>query len=271
MEQFPPEEDDRDEFTANFFETVGWLNEGVFCGYFDPRESDVVWANLDFLKKYCGTPSHPLVAPFLASEITKLYKSNDPFRASRQMPDGAQKAFELPLFPHALAAADRWARDGFASMCTSFLIASKRYKGLNVYDPYSQPRESDVTFALKGDVRVDSETANLLAGFIKVLEHMESSRAFFEYARNRSDVRSDFSSYCQRIGTLNAWRVPLFRDNATRKLEDLFYLLESSLRSSLRDRLMEDWSSIEIPFRNRYSSLIESWSNDHLIAFFELV
>lgn len=270
VNEFPPDQDSRDQFIAAFFEAIGWLTEGVFCSYFDPGEADVLWVNLADLLEFCGSPDQHLVAPSLASEITRMYRSNDPFRASRQMPDGAQKAFELPLFPHALQISDRWANDPMASKCWSFVDGRLSAGWLKIDDPDNPVEPSEVVRALVAEAGSSSKPATLLGGFVHILEHMEVSRSFFDYARSKSARGSDFGSYCQRIGGLNAWRVPILNDAAIRRMDDLYNLLEFALRSSFRHPSQKaDWSSVEAPIRNEFDSLLKSWETDHLIAFLQ--
>src|SRR2546430_8436664 len=86
----------------DIFESVGWLIAGVFCGFFDPHEADVVWVRIAPLLQACGSPFSSSINESLAAAITALEESAEPFRQSQQMPDGPEKQFELPLFSHAL-------------------------------------------------------------------------------------------------------------------------------------------------------------------------
>jgi hypothetical protein len=104
-------------FAAEFFEAVGWLAEGVFCGYFDPHEANVVLVLIAPLKEFCGSPETPLVGSLMAT-IWGVEWSRDPFRQSLQMTDGRQKRFELPLFGYALLFGDRFFTDRLASIST---------------------------------------------------------------------------------------------------------------------------------------------------------
>jgi hypothetical protein len=248
---------------------VGWLIEGVFCGYFNPQEADVLWVNLERLRACCGSPSHPLVAPILASQIKEIYRSADPFHSSRQMPGGAQKEFELPLFPHALHLSDRWVGDSLAAQCSSFLVSTSEER-LFIADPDVPVDPVGVATALVSNEATGSNLEGLLAGFVHMLEHMDESRTFFEFARERSDSKRDFSSYRERIGSLNAWRVPLFYQRAPRKIDDLQSLLEFALRTSMRDgNSRANWSSIEGPLESNLRCLVDSWESDHFISFLE--
>ena len=266
----PSSVESRKQFAVEFFETVGWLNEGVFCGYFSPQDADILWFRLGALKEFCGSPTDDLVAPIIAMEIERLYGTDYPFHAGTLMPDGVQKAFELPLFPHALHLSDRWADDSLAALCSSFLISNER-KGLNIESPDSPVEPPKVALALNTGEPTGSRLEDLLAGFIQVLRQMDESRNFFEHAHGSSHQGIDFDSYRQRIGSLNAWRVPLMQDSARKKIYQLFDLLEFALRASTRELPGGIiWSSFEQPLKSSFQSLIESWEGDHFLSFLEL-
>jgi hypothetical protein len=271
FEALPPASESHTYFIAEFFEIIGWLIEGVFCGYFSPKEADILWVNLVPLREYCGSPWHPLVSPLLSTEIEKLYRSSDPFRVNKQMPDGAQKAFELPLFPHALQLSDRWACDSLTTLCSSFLAATTA-DSINMKNADMTVNPEGVREALVLGRPINSRREDLLAGFVRTLEHMEESKEFFEFARRRSSRKNDFTSYKQRIGGLNAWRVPFLDQLAREKMTDLSNLLEFTLRTSIRNEMKgAGWSSIEQPLRSSYQTLLSSWENDHFMSFLELV
>ena len=260
--------DHLDMFKAEFFEAIGWLVEGVFCGYFAPLEADILWRTMAGLREQVGSPSNSLIGSFLASEIDKVYSSDDPFRESRQMPDGAQKAFELPLFPHALQVSDQWVSDRLARLCCSFIWSSN--KGLEIPSANVPVDPNQVTAALASGAETGSRLEDLLAGFIRILEHMEASKAYFELAKGRASSNSDFDSYRLRIGSLNAWRIPSCEQRAGRRLNDLFDLLEFAIRASLRHaHPAMAWSLIEVPLRKHYVALVENWENDHLMSLLE--
>jgi hypothetical protein len=260
----------RDRFTAEFYEVVGWLNEGVFCGFFNPKEADILWLRLRELKLHCGSPSDDLVVPVVAEEIERLFRTDFPFHASTLMPDGMQKQFELPLFPHVLHLSDRWADDSLAMECTSFLISKER-RGTNIQNPDLPVRPSEVASALNTGELIGSHCEDLLAGFIQMLQHMDESRTLFQNAHNMSHPGIDFDSYRLRIGSLNAWRVPLFQQEAKRKMDQLFDLLEFALRASIKELATGvEWSSVEQPLKSKFQSLMESWETNHLLSSLEL-
>lgn len=105
-------------------ECVGWLAQGVFCGFFDPHEADVTWIRLRplveiSLERFGSTGDGQV------EEIVSLRNSTDPFRQSIQMVDGRQKAFELPFFSHALMLSNFLFSDDLARSCTSLLVGDQ--------------------------------------------------------------------------------------------------------------------------------------------------
>jgi hypothetical protein len=249
----------------DIFESVGWLIEGVFCGFFDSHEADVVWVRIAPLLEACGSPFTPFINESLAAEIIRLQKSGEPFRQTLQMLDGPQKQFELPLFPHALLLANRFASDRLAGICRFVVNSDDAWQELRPSWHSVQP--SVVAKVLEKPDQAVTNVASLAAGYVRILEHMESSGSFFEYARSHSPRQSDFDSYCQRIGSLNAWRVPLSDPKFNRKFAQLPELLEFTIRPSIeRDLPQADWSEFERSFSGHLSSLIQAWESHHLSA-----
>lgn len=117
---------------SDTFEAIGWLIEGVFCGFFDPNEADVLWVRTSPLLGACGSPSRDVISGTLLADLHRLQNSDDPFRRSAQMPDGPQKRLELPLYPHALLLADRLANDPLARICISAIRNNELWERLKV-------------------------------------------------------------------------------------------------------------------------------------------
>jgi hypothetical protein len=255
---------------AEFFESLGWLIEGVFCGFFDPHEADLVWIGLEELRNKCGKPEVRMVTPVLETAITRLLESHDPFRASEQMPDGSQKSFELPLFAHVMHLAERWKYDASSHICTKYL--SGWPIDLDSQAPWDSVDPTGVEMVLVSGQPSSGILESLLAGFISVLEHMEQSRAFFHYAGSRAAKGVDFNSYCERIGGLNVWRVPLFLDRAPRRFDDLMFLFESGIRNDIANSGFSlTWSEIERPLRRYRDALVKAWESNHMRSMFEEV
>jgi len=106
--------------------------------------------------------------------------------------------------------------------------------------------------------------SSLAAGYVRLLGHMEASRSFFQYAKFHSPPKSDFESYCQRIGGLNAWRIPLNDWAASERFKGLPNLLEFALRPEIEQMPQTEWSDFEKLFSRQLSTLIEAWETHHL-------
>jgi len=243
------------------FEAVGWLIEGVFCGFFDPREADVVWIRIASLLEACGSPSAVVGEP-LSGNIVRLFKSSEPFRQANQMTDGPQKQFELPLFQHALLLSDRLAHDSLAGLCSSVLREGERWESLMADWHLAEGKE--VANSLADAKHIGVTPSSLAAGYVRLLGHMEASRSFFQYAKFHSPPKSDFESYCQRIGGLNAWRIPLNDWAASERFKGLPNLLEFALRPEIEQMPQTEWSDFEKLFSRQLSTLIEAWETHHL-------
>jgi hypothetical protein len=246
------------------FEAVGWLIEGVFSGFFDQREADVLWIRIAPLLEACVMPDNVVASESLAAEVSKLQQSSEPFRQSAQMMDGLQKQFELPLFTHALLVANRLATDSLARICSAAVRSPDLWEHLKASWHSVRPSEVEAAMILENEPQVN--VASLVGGYVRILEHMEVSRSFFGYAKFHAPRGSDFESYCQRIGALNAWRVPLNDPGARGRFDELSDLLEFTVRPTIESMPNMQWSDFEISFSAHLSALIDAWEAHHLSA-----
>jgi hypothetical protein len=252
--------------TAQVFEVAGWLIEGVFCGFFDPREADVAWARFRPTVVMHQARAAATMSERLQNQLGLLLSSKDPFPESRQMTEGPQMAFELPLFPQALLLSDRLDLDANANACIEVLYTCSDEKWSHWKESWPSVDGADVVTRLNEPFTRSQDTAGLLAGYLSLLEHMEASRTFFEYAKSRSTRQVDFDSYCQRIGDLNGWRVPLadFRCGRER-FDQLAELLEFAIRRDFKERIPSaQWSDFHGPFQRQVGSLVAAWETHHL-------
>lgn len=250
-----------------FLEALGWLSQGVFCGYFDVQDGNLIWLKLSSWFKRLDLRSVESLAPGLLSELGGLLFDESPFRAEGQMTEGSQRDFELPLFGHALALSNRWHNDKISLDCTSHLLFGRP----KVSDHYwNSADDKPLVETLSGIDTDKSGKVRAIAGFIRTLEHLESSAEFFAFAKAKAGARRsiDLSSYCQRIGGLNLWRVPLHLESGRSRFMDLSYLLEFAIRSALKAEGL-GWSEIDRPYKNRIDSLISAWEADHMVSLLE--
>ena len=246
-------------------EAIGWLIEGVFCGYFKPDDADVVWIRIQ--QATDGHLDEGLAPLGLLEQIRALQRTANPFKEAQQMPHGRQRDFELPLFGHALLLADRFAADVSACRCSVSLTASD-----STFEEMTQSWNSIDASQVVADLCSLEEnigpSASLLAGFIRLLEHMEGGRRFIAHAGKIAEgsYGVDFDAYTERIASLNGWRVPLMRDTAQRRFEKLEMLLRHGLRADpdgaklLKEGLDEGLSQY-------VSTLKESWKVAQLSGF----
>jgi hypothetical protein len=98
---------------------------------------------------------------------------------------------------------------------------------------------------------------------------MEASRSFYDYAKSHSPRKFDFDSYCQRLGGLNAWRIPLYESQFNRRFEELAELLKCTIRPSIERASSEAcWSEFQKSFSQHLSSTVKAWEMHHLSASF---
>jgi hypothetical protein len=255
-------------FIARVFEAAGWLIEGVFCGFFDRRQAEVIWARFRPVVAACKDPEESMVTEFLRSQVAKLMVSSSPFPESAQMTRGPQMMFELPLFSQALLLGDRLATSRLANECTDYLYSASDTGWEQQRASWVSVSAGRVVEKLTEPLRGAQDAASLLAGYLLLLEHMEASRSFFRYARERSTRQTDFDSYCQRIGGLNAWRVPLVDFQRRRRFDQLRDLFEFAIRDAIRKELPSaKWSDVEGALRQQITSLSDTWEAQHSAAF----
>lgn len=172
----------------------------------------------------------------------------------------------MPLFSQALLLSDRLDSDPNAEACIEVLYTCSDEKWSQWKESWPSVETSVVVSQLNEPVSGQPDTAGLLAGYLSVLEHMDASRTFFEYAKSKSTRQVDFDSYCQRIGDLNGWRVPLadFRGSRER-FDQLGELMEFAIRNDFKERIPSaQWSDFHDPFQRHVESLVAAWEAYHL-------
>jgi hypothetical protein len=251
-------------------EAVGWLIEGVFCGFFDAAEADVVWIRLEGVVSGMTFPAHRATAQQV-NQVCALLTSRHPFREALQMTSDRQKRFELPLFPQALLLADRLAADDLATRATGWLWREPQdVADVTAAEPAEPVSPEEVQRVLLREGAGASQAAMLIAGHLRLLEHMQASRALFSYAESRAPHHGgDYESYRERIGGLNAWRVPIFdRENTSR-----FTILSTGARRVLsgaiaKQELDANPDTFEEEFDRHVRGLGEAWEANHLAGLF---
>jgi hypothetical protein len=260
-----PEARSRPLYSGELSEAIGWLIEGVFCGYFKTNDADVAWVRIQ--QATDGHLDDGLAPAGLLAQIRGLQRTANPFNETHQMPDGPQRDFELPLFGHALLLADRFAADVSAYRCSvSLAVSDAAFQEMT--QSWNSIDAAEVVAdlcALEGNI---GPSASLLAGFIRLLEHMEAGRRFMAHAGKigKGSYGVNFDDYTERIASLNGWRVPLMRDSGQRRFENLEALLRLGLRAdpdgakSLEEGLDEGLSQY-------VSALKTSWEAAQLSGF----
>ena len=256
-----------DDWPESLYEAAGWLREAVFCGYFDRHDADFVWIRIKDLVGSFPDVSLSRVSYDLKRSVKALEQASNPFRTAVQMPEGNQRNFEEPLMWYALLLSDRLATDLAASTCTRTILFDDESGWESLMADAASPR--DVWKALGAEAANRTRLVEVLAGYYRVLEHMESSRGFFEYARVRAEsYGADFESYQKRLGALNAWRVPLISDEGRGRYDQLGMRFDEVLiqaASSGPDGVTCEGLESELP--KRRDVLKAAWSEHHFSAF----
>jgi hypothetical protein len=252
-------------YSAELAEAIGWLIEGVFCGYFKPDDADLLWVRLQQVTQ--GQIEEAVAPPRLLEQIRFLQRTSTPFKAAEQMVHGRQRNFELPLFGHALLLADRFAEDSVAVRCTIVLNASvwAFNQQASTWDTIEPAQVVSALIGVSDDIPAG---ARMMAAFIKLLEHMQASQTFIAYARGRANKRYgvDFDAYTERVASLNGWRVPLMRETARRRFEALEQLLINGLRSD-NDGATLLQRGLRTGVHRHVAALKESWELAQLSGF----
>jgi hypothetical protein len=252
---------------ASVYEAAGWLIEGVFCGYFDPGDADVLWVRSRPLVEAAEVPEYPRFMPVVAQGVQKLLGEKLPFAAKDQMTEGAQQDFELPLFPHALMLADQLFGDRLARMCTSVLASDDEATWAQLIEEMGEVDGALVAERIGNPAEAPMDMAAVVAGFLRLLEHMHESQEFLEFARRRVSYGVDFESYLQRIGGLTAWHVPLTDVRARARFQQLTKSTWAILFVESVERYIgADWNEAESAFEQIVSAMRNSWETHHLSA-----
>jgi hypothetical protein len=252
-------------YSGELSEAIGWLIEGVFCGYFNPDDADVAWVRIQ--QSTDGHLDEGLAPPRLFEQIRRLQRTANPFKQTQQMPHGRQRDFELPLFGQALLIADRFAADVSAYRCSVSLTGSD-----STFDEMTESWGSiDASQVVADLCALDGKigsSASLLAGFIRLLEHMAAGSRFISHADQiaKRSYGVDFDAYTERIASLNGWRVPLMRDSGRRRFEKLEELLRLGLRAD-RDGAKLLKEGLDQELSQYVSRLQESWEVAQLSGF----
>ena len=253
------------------YEVAGWLHEGVFCGYFDRHEADFVWIRLKETIGKFPAVSIDRVSPELEAKVRDLEQSQNPFRTAQQMPEGAQKMFEGPLMSYALLLSDRIATDVGALACSQAILSL----GDSSWDALleEEVRPSEVLTNLASNTDMHAGLAWSLAGYYRLLEHMESSRRFFDYAAIRSqEYGADSDSYRQRIGALNALRVPLVSDAGRTRFDQIGGCFDKVIMTAADEAEASKFLTVEglePQLEERRNELKTAWLEHHFAAFLD--
>jgi hypothetical protein len=253
--------------SESVYEAAGWLIEGVFCGYFHPRDADVLWVRVRPMVQTAQISNDPQFMPGIADRVRNLIAENQPFAAKDQMTEGAQRDFELPLFPHALMLADRLSGDRLARICTSVLASYEQAAWAKLMAELGVIDGARVADRLGNPVEAPMDMASTVAGFLRLLEHMEQSRQFFDFAKERAGYGVDFESYLQRIAGLTAWHVPLADEQARARFDQLTKSTWAILFVECAPQYIEaDWPEVERLFFEHVAAVRTAWETHHLSA-----
>jgi hypothetical protein len=249
-----------------FYEVAGWLNEGVFCGFFDRRDADFVWVK--FKGEVGALPQvfEGHVSYAVQTHVERLLRTDRPFSRGELMPDGAQKSFEGPLMAHVLMLAERLEDDSLASACANAILFEPRSTWEDLIK--TDPSEYAVARVLDTEPVGASDIDLLVAGYGRLLTHMDASHEFFEFGKLRAKrIGGDFNSYLERIGALNAWRVPLMSRDGRERFSSLGARFDELVVTSVvRQLQVADDGGLRAELQRTRASLAESWSQHHLSA-----
>ncbi len=264
--------------TAALYEAVGWLNQGVFIRYFDRVDADLIWIQMrDRVASI--KPLEGMAAEGQLAQVRSLLQLNRPFREIELATTGSsQTRFELGLFPLALLHGDRFAADSLAATTTKWIWLDDDQSFELLDDRLSRVQSEQLAKYLGEQVygasNQSSSDGAIVAGCVRLLEHMNTSNDFFSMAERRArHVSIDFESYCDRIGGLNAWRVPIMSSERGRRFEALTNQVRRVLSREIdadagaAERL-DDARDVDDEFERYVRTLRNRWEEHHLQGFF---
>ena len=185
--------------TAALYEAAGWLNHGVFVRYFDRVDADLVWIQIrDRMAELM--PPDELVSEGQLSQVRSLVQTYQPFREIELATEGeSQVSFEIRLLPVALLNADRFAADTLATVATKWIWRDVGQDDDTIDFQFSNVGPEQLARELSAGPRdlgpAISPNLDIVAGCVRLLEHMHASNEFFSYAERLSHEMSiDFDS-----------------------------------------------------------------------------
>jgi hypothetical protein len=248
----------------------------VFIRYFDRVDADLVWIQVrDRIVSI--VPSEGAITEGQLAQVRSLVQMERPFREIElATAGGSQSRFELRLLPVALLNADRFAADHFATIATRWIWLEDGHDIEAVEARFANVEPELVAAQLTAQSNAveaaESSDAAILAGCVRLLEHMSASNELFSYAENLSRQTSiDFESYCERTGGLNAWRVPITSDNRARRFDMLTSPVGRILRLAIEAdaaaaATVDDVVEVDVEFGTYVRTLKSRWENIILSA-----
>lgn len=265
--------------TAALYEAVGWLNQGVYIRYFDRAEADVIWIRIrDRIRSI--EPPDGAVAEGQLARVRSLLNIDRPFGELELATEGGfQSRFELRLFSVALLNADRFAADSLAALASIWVWSDDGQDVEAIEERFSRVGPEQLANQLRsssfGVAPSDSSDAAILAGGVRLLEHMHASNEFFSYAENLSrGTNIDLEFFCEQTGGLNAWRVPITSDSRGRRFDALASRVGHILREAIEEdsstvkTIVDDAVDVDVEFGTYLRLLKSRWEEHHLLGFF---
>jgi hypothetical protein len=156
-------------------------------------------------------------------------------------------------------------RDDLASFCSNCIQDMPDDSWNEWKNKWTKVRASEIAGVLSRPIGgpVSADITSLAAGYLRMLEHIYLWKEFFETSRYLADKSVDFDSYCQRIGGLTLWHLPLHETKVRERFNSLYELIESALRPEL-SLIQAPWSTFDDNFRSYFQSLLEAWKNNHV-------
>jgi hypothetical protein len=264
-------------FQGNLVEAFGWLIEGVFCGYFPRSDAELVWArNREALHQrlFQNLKTEPSPATGAVGEqVRRLLTRAEAFPVPDQMPPGKERDLEQSIFGHSLLLSSRLATDRLARRCICSLnFLSRERWAVLIDDVPSADMVAEIFLSPAPATQIS--TALVLAGFIRVLEHMAASQAFFAYVKQRyADTRGDFLALQSRVGILQGWMLNFEEPQVSGRYDDLVQLFDLLVRQETDAKVpWVRYSTMSETIERYANGLRQTWGVDHpfhAYAFFE--
>lgn len=240
---------------AELFEAVWWLIQGVEAKFFPTAESMLLWrehaATIEQVLRLYDDSGFDFYSPKLMYDLRTRLASG----AVYQTPEGDDETtWSHDVFGEGLTISNAFFSDRLANLCIGSLLFMpiSDWERVSSKRPESDNVERILTEGARYSLDITSDT--IVAGFVRILEHMGASRAYFDHSEVllARPVRFVYPN----LGLTNAWRLNFHVSQFSKRFQFAVDRLEDLARHSPAKQGLEG-------FQVQIKQLIDHWDKNH--------